>query len=151
VTPAISLDLRQRVFLRAGNRCEYCLAHQDHVFDILEIDHIIPTAFGGTDDEGNLCASCGLCNRYKGAQHRGSDPQSGEIVDLFNPRGEGWYDHFAWEEQGVYIVGLTACGRATVQALQLNNAIAVTVRRHWVEAGWYPPTLGPAASAAATT
>lgn len=139
MTPSISQHVREQVLLRASNRCEYCLAHQDHVFDLLEIDHIIPTSSGGSDDEGNLCLSCGLCNRYKGAQFNGLDPHSGQIVDLFNPRLHIWYDHFTWEEEGVYIVGLTACGRATVQALQLNNSIAVTVRRHWVTAGWYPP------------
>ena len=101
MTPGISQDARQRVILRAGNRCEYCLAHQDHVFDILEIDHIIPAAAGGSDDEENLCASCGLCNRYKGAQRSGLDPHSGQMVDLFNPRRQDWHDHFAWEESAV--------------------------------------------------
>lgn len=139
MTPSISHDVRRRVLQRAGNRCEYCLAHQDHVFDILEIDHIIPVSIGGSDDEENLCVSCGLCNRYKGAQHTGLDPQGGQPVDLFNPRHQVWHDHFAWGEEGVYVVGLTACGRATVEALQLNNAIATAVRKHWVAAGWYPP------------
>ena len=141
MTPGISQDVRQRVILRAGNRCEYCLAHQDHVFDILEIDHIIPTAAGSSDDEENLCVSCGLCNRYKGAQHSAVDPHSGQTVELFNPRHHDWYDHFGWEEGGVFIVGLTPHGRATADALQLNNAIAVTVRKHWVAAGWYPPVI----------
>lgn len=36
-------------------------------------------------------------------------------------------------------MGLTACGRATVLALQLNNAYAVTVRQAWVSVGWHPP------------
>ena len=33
----------------------------------------------------------------------------------------------------------TPCGRATVMALQMNNLIAVMVRREWVAAGWHPP------------
>jgi len=37
-------------------------------------------------------------------------------------------------------MGQTACGRATVLALQLNNAYAVTVRQAWVSVGWHPPT-----------
>ena len=140
MTLSIPQRVREGVRLRAGNRCEYCLAHQDHVFDILEIDHILPISRGGSDDEGNLCLACGLCNRYKGTQFEGEDPHSGQTTDLFNPRQQIWHDHFAWEQEGVSIVGLTACGRATVQALQLNNDIAVTVRRHWVAAGWYPPS-----------
>ncbi len=37
------------------------------------------------------------------------------------------------------IIGKTPCGRATVIALQLNNWIAVMVRREWIAAGWHPP------------
>ena len=37
------------------------------------------------------------------------------------------------------IVGLTAIGRATVEALKMNNEFIVPARRHWVEAGWHPP------------
>ncbi|MFM6154136.1 MAG: hypothetical protein ACKPE3_14250 [Sphaerospermopsis kisseleviana] len=36
-------------------------------------------------------------------------------------------------------MGLTAFGRVTVVALQLNNIYAVTVRQAWVSAGWHPP------------
>jgi len=38
------------------------------------------------------------------------------------------------------IVGLTPVGRATVEALRLNNEIAVEVRRNWVLVGWHPPS-----------
>jgi len=38
------------------------------------------------------------------------------------------------------IIGLTTCGRAKIQALRLNNSLAVTVRKNWVQAGWYPPS-----------
>jgi hypothetical protein len=36
-------------------------------------------------------------------------------------------------------MGRTTCGRATIIALQLNNMIAIMVRREWVAAGWHPP------------
>jgi HNH endonuclease len=36
--------------------------------------------------------------------------------------------------------GLTPVGRATVEALRINNEIAVEVRRNWVLAGWHPPS-----------
>jgi hypothetical protein len=39
-------------------------------------------------------------------------------VLLFNPRVDGWNDHFAWDDAA--IVGLTPTGRATVQLLQMN-------------------------------
>jgi hypothetical protein len=46
----------------------------------------------------------------------------------------------AWTDNGAYISGLTATGRATVLALQLNNPYSVTVRQAWISAGWHPPT-----------
>jgi hypothetical protein len=105
----------------------------------LEIDHIVPQARGGADDENNLWLACRLCNSFKGAQTYGLDPLTGRRVRLFNPRQQRWTEHFAWNEDGTRIIGLTACGRATVLALQLNNVIAVMVRREWVAAGWHPP------------
>jgi 5-methylcytosine-specific restriction endonuclease McrA len=33
---------------------------------VLEIDHRVPKAAGGTDDESNLVTSCRDCNRGKG-------------------------------------------------------------------------------------
>ena len=38
-----------------------------------------------------------------------------------------------------HIVGITAVGRATVQALKLNRSTLVAARRRWVEVGWHPP------------
>jgi len=105
----------------------------------LEIEHIIPRAQGGSDDESNLWLSCSLCNRYKGAQTEGIDSMSGAVAALFNPRTQKWFNHFQWSVDGTYIIGLTQIGRATVEALRLNNEIAVKVRRNWVLAGWHPP------------
>ena len=106
---------------------------------ILEIEHIIPKAAGGTDDEDNLWLACRLCNSYKAAQTQGQDFVSNRKVKLFNPRQQKWSRHFAWINNGTHITGLTACGRATVLALQLNNPYAVTVRQAWISAGWHPP------------
>jgi hypothetical protein len=104
----------------------------------LEIEHIVPRAQGGSDDETNLWLACGLCNRYKGARITGIDPTTGATVPLFNPRTQVWAEHFQWSADGTRIIGLTAIGRATVEALSLNNEIAVEVRRNWVLAGWHP-------------
>lgn len=131
--------IRQRVRQRAGNRCEYCLSHQDYVMGRLQIDHVIPRAKEGSDTEDNLCLACELCNQYKWTKTQGLDPQSGETVALFHPRQQKWHEHFTWSEDGSEILGLTAYGRATVVAFKLNNSIAVTVRRNWVRAGWHPP------------
>ena len=132
-------ETRARVRAQAGDRCGYCHSPQRYVLGPLEIDHIIPQARGGTDDEENLWLACRMCNGYKGIQTQGYDPVTGRQVKLFNPRLQRWREHFVWSEDGTRIVGLTDCGRATVLALQLNNVIAVMVRREWVAAGWHPP------------
>ncbi|HVO71043.1 MAG TPA: HNH endonuclease signature motif containing protein [Aggregatilineaceae bacterium] len=136
---SISDELRERVRKQAGNRCGYCQSSQQYVFGPLEIDHLTPTAHGGTDDEENLWLACRMCNGFKSDHTHGRDPVTGEEIRLFNPRTQRWAEHFAWSEDGTQIVGLTPCGRATVVVLQLNNVIAVMVRREWVAAGWHPP------------
>ena len=136
----ISHDLRTRVRNQAGDRCGYCHSPQKYVLGPLEIDHIIPQAQGGTDDEENLWLACRMCNGCKGTQTLGLDPATARRVNLFNPRRQRWTKHFEWSEDGIRVIGLTGCGRATVLALQINNVIAVMVRREWVAAGWHPPT-----------
>jgi 5-methylcytosine-specific restriction endonuclease McrA len=54
MSPAISEVVRARVRAAAGDRCGYCRSPQHLVLGSLEIEHTIPTAHGGTDDEENL-------------------------------------------------------------------------------------------------
>ena len=138
----LSATIRQRVRQRAQNRCEYCLSHQNYILGRLQIDHIIPVVKGGTDSEDHLCLACELCNQYKWTKTEGVDPQTGRYVQLFHPRRQIWGEHFVWSKDGTHILGTTSCGRATIQALQLNNALAITVRRNWIRAGWHPPYIG---------
>jgi 5-methylcytosine-specific restriction endonuclease McrA len=137
---SLSETIRQKVRLRAENRCEYCLSHQDYIMGRLQIDHIQPLVKGGVDTEDNLCLACELCNQYKWTQTKSLDPESGKVVSLFNPRQQQWNEHFTWSTEGTEIIALTACGRATVIALKLNNSLAITVRKNWVQAGWHPPS-----------
>ncbi len=60
----ISLKLRFEVFKRDNFTCQYCGRKTPEV--ILEIEHIIPLAKGGTDEFDNLTTSCFECNRGKG-------------------------------------------------------------------------------------
>jgi hypothetical protein len=94
---------------------------------------------GGQDDELNLWQSCRLCNEAKGTLTETIDPETNTVVPLYNPRTQAWATHFVWNEQGTYIIGLTPVGRATVQALSLNDDLRVRSRAIWVEAGYHPP------------
>jgi hypothetical protein len=112
----------------------------------MDVEHIIPEAQGGLTEEGNLWLSCSLCNSYKGSRTEAEDPVSGQTVQLFNPRLQVWSEHFEWVDGGARIFGLTAIGRATVAALQLNRKPLVFARRRWVSAGWHPPADDEGAS-----
>lgn len=105
----------------------------------MTVDHIIPSAAGGTTTEDNLWLACRRCNESKGIQIKAADPLTGNVVNLFNPRKQDWHEHFEWSENGTKIIGKTPEGRATVFALKMNNIEIVTARRMWVSAGWWPP------------
>lgn len=107
----------------------------------LEIEHLVPRSQGGSDEESNLWLSCRLCNRHKGVRTSAIDPLTGDEAVLFNPRQDNWSNHFRWSTDGARVEGLTAGGRATVEALKLNNELSVEVRRNWVRAGWHPPIV----------
>lgn len=136
---AIPIALRQRIWQQAFGRCGYCLT-QEVVSGIpLTIEHILPKAKGGGDEEENLWLSCRLCNEAKGVLTEFGDPETGQITVLFNPRVQRWSEHFAWDQAGTHIIGITAIGRATVAALTLNTELRTLARALWVEAGWHPP------------
>lgn len=61
--PNMSPTRRQRVLERDGHRCQECGATE-----LLEIDHVVPVAHGGTEDESNLQVLCEKCNNRKGAR-----------------------------------------------------------------------------------
>jgi hypothetical protein len=106
----------------------------------LEIEHIVPIAKGGRNDEVNLWLACPLCNRHKADKVEAVDPVSGALTPLFNPRAQRWSEHFRWTDDGLRIVGVTEIGRATVAALHLDDdPYALEVRSYWVAAGWHPP------------
>ncbi|MCU0704070.1 MAG: HNH endonuclease [Fimbriiglobus sp.] len=143
----VPAEVVRRVWATAGHRCGYCLAPQHLVFASLEIEHVIPLAAGGTNDESNLWLACPICNGHKSSKTTCTDPVTQEVHPLFHPRTQNWHEHFAWSEDGVRIVGRTPIGRATVAALQLDTEpIALEVRSFWVSAGWHPPAPPPPAA-----
>ncbi|NJN49158.1 MAG: HNH endonuclease [Alkalinema sp. RL_2_19] len=136
---SISERLRQQIVAQAGQRCEYCKTSSRLTGTPLVMDHIQPISLGGQDDAANLAAACYRCNEFKGARTVASDPETQQIVPLFNPRTQLWGEHFVWRNGGTQIIGLTPVGRATAIALRLNNENLVTARSIWTEFGWHPP------------
>jgi hypothetical protein len=135
----IPKDLREKVTAQAHHRCGYCLTSEYVVGAPMEIDHIIPLSLGGPTEEENLWLACSLCNDHKGERIAGIDPETGEIVRLFNPRFQEWHTHFTWSPDGELVIGLTSTGRATILALHLNRPSLVKARQAWVIVGWHPP------------
>jgi len=137
----IPQKIRQEVFKRAKERCEYCLNKSDLLGMDLEVEHIIPESLGGTSSLENLCASCPICNRHKSSRIWVIDPDTGRRVRLFHPRQQQWNRHFCWSEDGTLILGKTICGRATIEALQMNRERLVRARRLWADWGEHPPQI----------
>lgn len=132
----ISQFLRRAVAERAGACCEYCGMPEGVLALPHEPDHVIAVQHGGESVLENRAYTCFCCNRLKGPNLSSIDPQSGEIVRLFNPRADTWRQHFRWEE--AKIIPLTDVGRATVTLLRLNEPERVTMRALLFRAGRYP-------------
>jgi len=91
------------------------------------IEHIVSRQHGGTDDPGGLALACDRCNAYKGPNLSSVDPETGELIALFNPRADVWHHHFAVRDG--YVISLTPAGRATVRLLNMNAARRVELRQ----------------------
>jgi len=137
--PPPSKELRRRVEARAGWCCEYCRSQLRFSNQPFAIDHVIPLARGGKSGLENLALSCQGCNNHKYTKIEERDPTSGAMTPLFNPRIDGWSQHFSWSPDATLIIGLSPCGRATVEALHLNRGGVVAFRKVLYEAGEHPP------------
>jgi len=102
----------------------------------MHIEHIHPAS---GDDLDNLCLACPSCNLSKAKAISSIDPDTSELVSLFNPRQQQWIEHFEWDEEGAIVIGKTSVGRATIQRLRMNQERILTARRIWIKAGEHPP------------
>lgn len=146
---SISEPTRQAIRERASYLCEYCHSPERLSANRFTIDHVIPRSLEGSDDISNLALACRRCNERRYNFVAGVDPESQEIVALFNPRRQQWAEHFVWVEGGVVIQGITPTGRATCTRLDLNDmrypeedSIRAT-RRFWIQTGLHPSPSDP--------
>ena len=135
----VSKQLRQKVVRRAKKRCGYCLVSALITGVDLQIEHVWPTSQGGLTVEENLWLACAECHQRNGDRTSFVDPLTKKRGPLFNPLQAVWNGHVRWSDDGSEVVGLTAVGRATVAALQLNRPARVGARWRWASVGWYPP------------
>jgi hypothetical protein len=103
------------------------LVHADYAVLVHEIDHVIAEKHGGATETNNLAYACAQCNRFKGSDIATIDPQTGQIVPLFNPRTQSWHEHFNLD--GAVIIARSPSGRATERLLQLNQVDRILLRR----------------------
>ena len=125
-------EIRQR----AQNRCEYCHLPTGAVPAQFHIEHIRAKSHGGATVLSNLALACSRCNLHKGPNLAGIDPSTNEMTRLFDPRTDGWFEHF--QRQGAIIRGLTPVGRATVTTLAMNDRERVRLRLMLISIGKLP-------------
>ncbi len=142
---AISDEIKQAVRERARYIREYCHSPERLSANRFTVDHVIPKSLGGSDELDNLALACRRCNERRYNFIAGIDPDTQEIVPIFNPRKQKWKEHFVWLNQGVIIEGTTSISRATCLRLDLNdtrypeNDSIRETRRFWVQTGLHPP------------
>lgn len=124
---------------QAAGRCEYCRCPESHSPQGFSVDHIWPQSLDGEDEVANLALACQGCNNKKYNKTVTLDPVTGVEMPLFHPRQQNWLEHFTWSEDELRVVGLTATGRATVAALDLNRQNVVNLRDVLIPRGLHPP------------
>jgi hypothetical protein len=102
-------------------------------FISFHIEHIIARQHvdEAQDDLAKLAYACDRCNAFKGPNLSSIDPQTGEKVDVFDPRSHVWSEHFS-KSDGM-IIGLTPIGRATVRLLNMNHPRRIELRMQYLD------------------
>lgn len=109
---------RFRVFERDAFTCRYCGRSAPAV--MLEVDHAVSKANGGTDHFDNLVTSCFECNRGKRARSIVEVPP---LIPFMRIRGYvlcadcgGWFEPSRWDDLDVAEIGWL-CARCGEEAL----------------------------------
>jgi hypothetical protein len=138
---SISANFKRIIVERSNGYCEYCKCSSDFSTEPFSIEHIIPRSKQGSDDIENLAHACIGCNLYKSSKTEAFDILSQIVVPLFNPRTMQWNEHFIWDLSLTIILGKTAIGRATIEALKLNRLPIKNLRRALIAIGEHPPII----------
>ncbi|MBK9015406.1 MAG: HNH endonuclease [Saprospiraceae bacterium] len=134
-------DIKAQLAVLSNHRCEYCLSPEAFSTQAFEIDHILAMSLGGDTVLQNLAYCCRGCNSHKFNKFKALDELTGMVVPIFNPREQTWKEHFAWDADPLYVIGLTPCGRATIDALKLNRPKLIELRELLLDIHRHPPEL----------
>jgi hypothetical protein len=124
---AIPSHLRDLVLARDDGRCRYCALSQHGQAATFHVDHVVPRSHGGTTSEANLALQCPHCSLHKSNKLSAIDPSTGREAPIFHPLKQEWAEHFAIDING-WIIGKSATGRATTEALDMNHLRPRTAR-----------------------
>ena len=129
-------EVVRQVRQRAQGRCEYCHVPV-HLYPLpFHVDHIVARQHGGQTVVENLALARLHCNRHKGPNIAGADPNTGEIIRLFHSRLDRWNEHFEW--LGGELCGRTTIGRVTINVLAINDADFLGVREALIQEQLFP-------------
>ena len=108
----LSASQRERIMQRDGWQCRQCGSG-----DSLEVDHIVPTYAGGTDEPGNLQTLCRSCHQRKTSADA-ANPAYNEILRnrIGAGRAKAGGTRWGWGRRAAAVV---AVATAVVIALAL--------------------------------
>lgn len=77
----VKLRTRFAVLERDGWTCRYCGRGRAQGA-VLHVDHVVPLALGGSNEDSNLVTACDLCNLGKSARPLRRDPPPREVAEI---------------------------------------------------------------------
>jgi hypothetical protein len=131
---AIPKVLRDQIAERDKGRCSYCHLSQIGQSAVFHVNHVRPKSRGGETEESNLVLQCPYCSLHKSDKIAAIDSETSTEVLLFHPLFGHWQEHFAIARNGT-CRGITPTGRATVEALNMNDPLPVIARAIQIHLG----------------
>lgn len=155
---AVSKRTRFEVLRRDNHACRYCGATAPDVK--LTVDHVLPTALGGSDDPSNLVACCAPCNsgkastspgehlvadvdqdaiRWAAARKRAIENRRAAAIREVEQLEPFWHNWLAWDPSAEY---LPVDWRHSVAAW-MADGIAVDDLTDYADLAWMKMTGRP--------
>ncbi len=132
----ISNATKKIVIERADHRCEYCRVPVYLSSFNYHIEHIIGLQHGGRNSLENLAYCCSTCNWKKGLNIATILEVDSDLIPLFNPRRQNWFEHFSVQRGELFAV--SDISKATIKLLELNLPHKIEERFEMALAGFYP-------------